>query len=279
MTTRTAWLGLLALLLGGAVGCAALERVGQNWWELRRDSSGQAPDPAESREAVVQVYAARTVGWRGLLGVHTWIALKPSGAESYRRYEVIGWGVDQGAPAIRVNRSGPDNYWFGSRPELLLDRRGEGVDALIARVEAAVAAYPYQHDYRTWPGPNSNTFTAYVGRAVPELRLALPATAIGKDYLPNGLPVAASPSGTGAQLSLFGLAGVLAGWEEGLEVNLLGLTFGLDIKRPALKLPIAGRLGVPPHPAPSTEGEGASQILSPVGRADRGEEGVGRRTP
>jgi hypothetical protein len=246
---RTARLGLLALLLGAAVGCAALERMGQNWWELRRDSSGQAPDPAVSPEAVVQIYAARAVGWRGLLGVHTWIAAKPGGAEAYTRYEVMGWGVDQGAPAVRINRSGPDNYWFGSRPELLVDRRGEGVDALIARVEAAVASYPYRSEYRTWPGPNSNTFTAYVGRAVPELRLALPATAIGKDYLPNGLPVATSPSGTGAQLSVFGLAGVLAGWDEGLEVNLLGLTFGVDVKRPALKLPIAGRLGMPSHPA------------------------------
>jgi hypothetical protein len=47
------------------------------------------------------------------------------------------------------------------------------------------------------------------------------------------------------QLSLLGLAGVLVGWEEGLEVNLLGLTFGVDLNRPALKLPGFGRLGFP----------------------------------
>jgi hypothetical protein len=245
VTSRTAGLGLLVLVVGAAVGCAALERAGQSWWELRRDSSGQAPDPAVTREAVVQVYAARAVGWRGVLGVHTWIALKPSGAESYTRYEVIGWGVDRGARALRVNRTGPDNYWFGARPHLLAERRGEGVDALIAKIETAVSAYPYQDEYRTWPGPNSNTFTAYVGRAAPQLRLDLPPTAIGKDYLPHGAPVALSPSGTGVQLSLFGLAGILAAWEEGIEVNVLGLTFGLDIKNPALKLPIAGRVGMP----------------------------------
>jgi hypothetical protein len=245
VTSRTAGLGLLALVLGAAAGCAALERAGQSWWELRRDSSGQAPDPAVAREAVVQVYAARAVGWRGVLGVHTWIALKPSGADSYTRYEVIGWGVDRGARALRINRTGPDNYWFGARPDLLAERRGEGVDALIAKIETAVSAYPYQDEYRTWPGPNSNTFTAYVGRAVPQLRLDLPPTAIGKDYLPHGAPVALSPSGTGVQLSLFGLAGILAAWEEGIEVNVLGLAFGLDIKNPALKLPIAGRVGMP----------------------------------
>ena len=118
-------------------------------------------------------------------------------------------------------------------------------DALIVKVEAAVKEYPYQSSYRTWPGPNSNTFTAYIGRAVPELRLDLPPTAIGKDYLPGGALAAMSPGGRGVQLSLFGLAGLLAGVDEGIEVNLLGLTFGLDVKDPALKLPGVGRVGHP----------------------------------
>jgi hypothetical protein len=149
-----------------------------------------------------------------------------------------------------VNRTGPDNYWFGSRPDLLVDLRGDGVDLLIDRVEAAAREYPYPSTYRTWPGPNSNTFTAFVARAVPELRLDLPPTAVGKDFLPDGAPIGLAPSGTGVQLSLLGLAGVLVGWEEGLEVNLLGLTFGLDLNRPALKLPGVGRIGVPNGPVP-----------------------------
>jgi hypothetical protein len=237
---------LVALLLAA---CGTLVRD-PGWRDARRDSSGQAPDPATTPEAVIQVYAARTVGWKGALGVHTWIAMKRSGATQFVRYEVMGWGVDRGASALRVNRTGPDNYWFGSRPDLLVDTRGDGVDALIDRVEAAVGAYPYPSSYRTWPGPNSNTFTAFVARAVPELRLDLPPTAVGKDFLPGGAPVGLAPSGTGVQISLLGLAGVLVGWEEGVEVNLLGLTFGLDWNRPALKLPGVGRVGIPdpPHP-------------------------------
>ncbi len=150
----------------------------------------------------------------------------------------------RGAHVDRVNRTGPDNYWFGSRPDLLVDRRGDGADELIAEIEAAVKAYPYPASYRTWPGPNSNTFTAYVGRAAPRLRLDLPPTAIGKDYLPGAALAGPSPSGTGLQLSLFGLAGLLVGWDEGLELNLLGLTFGIDVKHPAVKLPAVGRLGM-----------------------------------
>jgi uncharacterized protein DUF3750 len=113
-TMITAVLLLLLLFLIGT-GCAGLDRVAGRWWELRRDSSGQAPDPGSTREAVIQAYAARTVGWRGALAVHTWIVLKPSDAPSYTRYEVMGWGVDRGAPALRVNRAGPDNYWMVAR--------------------------------------------------------------------------------------------------------------------------------------------------------------------
>ena len=240
---RAGWLSIVLIVLPLAVSWAGSPSLGGPWWQARRDPSGLAPDPATTPEAVLQVYAARAVGWRRTFSVHTWIAMKPSGAPAYTRYEVIGWGVNRGLPAVRVNRMGPDNYWFGSRPEKLVDRRGDGVDALIDRVEAAVRAYPYPATYRAWPGPNSNTFTAYVGRAVPELRLALPPTAVGKDYLPGGVPVGPSPSGTGIQLSLLGVTGLLVGWEEGIEVNLAGLTLGLDLKRPALKLPGVGRLG------------------------------------
>src|SRR5437899_920359 len=154
-------------LLAALAGCSLLERARSNFWELERGPSGQAPDPATTREAVIQIYAARTVGWRGFFAVHTWIAVKPRDAESYTRYEVIGWGVDRGAPAVRVNRSGADNYWFGDRPERLVDLRGEAADPLIERVAAAVASYPYQATYRTWPGPNSNPFTAGRGRSMP----------------------------------------------------------------------------------------------------------------
>jgi len=235
---------LLAVALLGSAACSALERAGSPWWELRRDASGQAPDPALTSEPVVQVYAARTVGWRGLLAVHTWIALKRQDAPAYTRYEVMGWGVSRGAAALRVDRAGPDDHWFGARPDLLAERRGEGVEALIDRIEAAIAAYPHRDAYRTWPGPNSNTFVAYLGRAAPELALDLPPTAIGKDYLPGGALAGRSPGGRGVQLSLFGLLGVLAGVEEGLELNVLGLGFGLDPLSPALRLPVVGRLGL-----------------------------------
>ena len=40
------------------------------------------------------------------------------------------------------------------------------------------------------------------------------------------------------------LAGVKLGWVEGIEVNLLGLVAGLDLRHPGVKLPGFGRIGV-----------------------------------
>jgi Protein of unknown function (DUF3750) len=213
------------------------------WYMARRDPTGLAPDPATTPDAVIQVYAARAVSWRGVFSVHTWIAVKPTGAERFSRYEVLGFGVANGAPAVRVDRMGPDNYWFGARPKVVLDRRGPSLDPVIAKIREAVASYPYPHEYRAWPGPNSNTFTAYIARQVPALGLALPANAIGKDFLPGGAVFGAAPSGTGVQLSLFGLAGLLVAVREGIELNLLGLNIGIDFLAPGLKFPGVGRVG------------------------------------
>lgn len=228
-----------------AAGYLSGERAALSWWQARSDSSDQAPDPSTTPEAVVQVYAASAFGWRGIFGVHTWIVTKSSGADRYTRFEVLGWGVRRGRPAVRVHTGVPDGYWHGSRPQKIVDLRGPQVDELINRIQRAANHYPYRREYRLWPGPNSNTFTAYIGRKVPELRLDLPPTAIGKDYLANGGLVAPAPSGTGVQFSLYGLAGILIGKEEGIEINLLGLTFGIDVLQPALKLPGLGRIGIP----------------------------------
>ena len=224
--------------------CLRTAESSLHWSEARRDSSNQAPDPKILREPVLQAYAARAFGWRGAFGVHTWIASKRANADHFVRYEVIGWGVRSGTDAIRVGPGIPDGYWFGSKPKILIDKRGPEVETMIDQIEAAAQRYPYNDRYALWPGPNSNTFTAFIAREVPDLRLDLPPTAIGKDYLPDGRILAKSPSGTGFQVSFGGLAGVLFALDEGFEINLLGLTLGFHVYPPAIKLPGIGRLGM-----------------------------------
>jgi Protein of unknown function (DUF3750) len=212
------------------------------WSEARWDSAGLAPDPALTPEPVLQVYAARAFGWKAIFAVHTWLVFKRAHGREFERYEVVGWRVWRGGSAVRRGGHPPDGRWAGHEPELLLDRRGPEVEALIDRVVAAIEAYPYRQSYRTWPGPNSNTFIAAIARAVPELALELPATAIGKDFLPDARVLAAAPSGSGFQASLFGLLGFTLARAEGLEINLFGCTFGIDFEDFGLKVPGFGLL-------------------------------------
>ncbi|ASJ72973.1 hypothetical protein IMCC3135_14440 [Granulosicoccus antarcticus IMCC3135] len=242
-------LSIIILLFFMPVGCMVAahytEDPGASRSQSRHGSTQQAPS-AESDEAVIQVYAARAARWRGAFGVHTWIATKRRDEKHYTRLEVIGYRVYWGGSAVQVRRGTPDGMWFGNYPLLLRDMRGgEQVDELITRLHQAARDYPYDKTYKVWPGPNSNTFTAYLARQVPQLRLELPSNAIGKDYLPGGALLALTPSGTGAQISFQGYAGILAGIEEGIEFNLLGLTAGIDLYPPAIKLPGIGRLGFP----------------------------------
>lgn len=214
-----------------------------SWQTASRESVGLAPDPSITAEAVIQVYGARAYSWRGYFGIHTWIAVKPSNATMYTVYEVIGWRLRRNRRVLVSHNDPPDRRWFGNMPKILAEKRGEGVDALIDRIGRVANDYPYKRQYSVWPGPNSNTFTAWVARSVPELELDLPPTAIGKDFLGHQLYDSA-PSGRGFQLSFYGVLGILISQVEGVEVNLLGLTFGIDPVPLAIKLPMIGRINL-----------------------------------
>ena len=135
-----AGLGLFAILIAFVV----VTRGGPlDWRNASREPVGLAPDPAATPEAIVQVYAARTWGWRGYFGVHTWIAVKPARAKTYTVYEVIGWRLRREDSVLAVRDRIPDERWFGSMPVLLVDKRGTGADALVGRIDKAARAYPY----------------------------------------------------------------------------------------------------------------------------------------
>lgn len=234
------------LLVGPATVLVADDaRLAQSWRSARSDSAGIAPLPAQEPKAVIQVYAARTFGWRGAFAVHTWIATKRPNADQYQTHHVIGW---RSGNKVISRWEDPDRYWYGSMPDLILDLRGDRAAELIDAVEAAVASYPYPNSYTAWPGPNSNTFIAWIGREVPQLQLEMPPHAVGKDYLGGFRLVDWTPSGTGAQVSLMGVLGMTLALDEGAELNLLGLTIGLDPQDMNLKLPGIGRVGPMPDP-------------------------------
>jgi hypothetical protein len=226
------------------------EAAPRSWRDADWSSIGSLPSPAAHPDARVLVLSSRTGGWKGVVSVHSWIVVKQKDAKTWSRFDVVGWGNP-----VRLNGWAPDGRWYGNPPTVVADVSGEAAEALIPKILEAVRGYQYANagDYRVWPGPNSNTFVASVLRAVPELGTALPANAIGRDFRP-GAYVGTSDSGTGVEASVLGVLGVKAGWVEGLEVNLLGLVVGLDLRRPAVKLPGFGRIGLEPVPAASAAG-------------------------
>ncbi len=222
------------------------ERIAQasalGWYELPRHASQVALDPAANRrQAVIQVLTAPTYGWRGYVAVHPWIIYKRAGESTYTRYEVIGWGRRD---VVKRDHSAPDALWYGARPDVLVTITGPVAEDLIDDIETAIASYPYPQAYRSYPGPNSNTFVAHIGREVPALGLDLPPTAIGKDFRAWDNPIGSPPSGRGFQLSLGGWFGLIVSPQEGVEINLFGAKMGIDINCPALRLPFLGRVGI-----------------------------------
>lgn len=213
-----------------------------NWQKANRASANIAPKPQEFKDAVVEVYAARTYSWRGLFAVHTWLAAKPQNASSYTVYQVIGWRKYFGLPALSVTEDIPDRYWFGQKPQLLKDVRGENAAKIITELDQTVKNYPYADNYYYWPGPNSNTFITYLSRTIPELHFRLPPIAIGKDFLGKTIFWERTPSNTGYQFSFYGIFGILIAKEEGFEFNFLGLVIGFNPKYHAIILPGIGDL-------------------------------------
>jgi hypothetical protein len=241
---RTAALFGIAALFLAPIGMRAVSYsvngAPHAYYQADWSSAGLLPAARDDKPARIVVFTGTTGRWKGIFSVHSWIVIKAENAEAWTRYDVVGWGSP-----LRVNHKPPDGRWYSNTPVAIADISGPQAAKLIPKIEAAVRTYEYGRagDYRMWPGPNSNSFTAAILRAVPELGVSLPPNAIGRDYR-AGLYGGRTDSGTGLELNLNGLAAIKIGWVEGIEVGLLGLVAGLDLRHPGLKLPGYGHIGL-----------------------------------
>ncbi|HEY0220420.1 MAG TPA: DUF3750 domain-containing protein [Afipia sp.] len=239
-------LWIFLALVFGPIGISAGSyflsgRAEANWQAADRSSAGVLPKAKDHPEALVRIFSARTVRWRGIVAVHSWIVFKEKGVPRYTRYDYTAWG-----DPIRADGFVADGRWFGQVPEIVFSVDGDGAADLIPKIRSAIESYKFRNygDYRPWPGPNSNTFIAAIIDAIPEMQAVLPPTAIGKDFPYDGHWLSRTPSGTGFRATLGGYLGVTVGWLEGVEINFLGAVVGLDVRRPAIKIPGIGRIGV-----------------------------------
>lgn len=235
------WFVVLAILLPIAAGAALSYSKGwaSSWRSANWSSSGLLPLAVQVPEARVMILAARTGRWKGIFAEHMSIVLKPAGADHWTRYDVVGWG-----DPVRRDNYAADAFWYGNRPRIIHEVSGAEAASLIPRIEKTIAAYPYQRrgDYVVWPGPNSNSFVAWVVRHTDGFNAELSSVAVGKDWLGPGLAIDRAPSATGWTASAAGFIGVTLAREEGFELSLLGSTIGIDFDDAAIKLPAIGKL-------------------------------------
>ena len=154
--------------------------------EIGRRQTAPAPAccrlPSQHPEAVIRVYGARTVRWKAIFAIHTWIVVKEQNAATYTRYDYTAWG---GEP-IRTNEFAADARWFGAVPETIAAVDGAEASRLIPKIRHVIENYKFRTsgDYNAWPGPNSNTFVQAVLDAVPRTQDGLAA-----DRRWKGLPL------------------------------------------------------------------------------------------
>lgn len=94
-------------------------------WRLADRSSACLLPPADLHlKAVVRVFSARPVSWRGFVASDSWIAVKEAGDRSYRRFDHTAWSMP-----IWMDRSVPD----GRLPEAVLAADGAKAERLLPR--------------------------------------------------------------------------------------------------------------------------------------------------
>jgi hypothetical protein len=165
---------------------------------------------------------------------HPWFAVRHAGETSWRIFEVGGGGHEDDPFEHHSPYGNPilHKMWRGED--------AERAAACIEKVGPDVKRDIEDH-YIFYPGPNSNTFGDVVLRRC-GLSASLPSTSVGKDWR-GWIGAGITSERTGVQLET-PIFGVKLGLKEGIEVHIIGLSFGIDFWPPAIIVPMGpGRIG------------------------------------
>ena len=128
----------------------------------------------------VQLRYATLPGILGLIAVHYWFVVREG--DRCRRWEV--WqtknagGVSIGH--VHCDLKSPD-AGVGGGPMRIAAEWTQADAAAICHVLENITTYPHRERYLAWPGPNSNTFVAWVLRRA-GIRHRLGPMALGARY-------------------------------------------------------------------------------------------------
>jgi Protein of unknown function (DUF3750) len=159
------------------------------------------------------------------IAVHYWFAVLETFSQRWQRWEV--WQAENAGGKslgyVHCDRRHPACGVGGGPSRLAVAWDGSAAQSICA-VLAKAQEYPHWNRYRAWPGPNSNTFVAWVLRQA-GLHYGLDPRAIGKDYMGlYGVRGCSRPLSAELATPLLSVKVSLC---DGVEVHLLGFTCGL----------------------------------------------------
>jgi hypothetical protein len=201
--------------------------------------------------------------WYTRFAEHTWIDLKQGSEDAWTRIEISGTMSGVVVESITAEEAREMIRW--DNPAFVLEvHYDEDARELIPRIlESARSIEDYGTRERTemdhgwavlfrapengrlydaYPGPNSNTLIAQIIDRTPGLHAELHHNAVGKDY-PDLFRAGFTSSGYGVEADL-GYLGLGLGLRQGVELHAFGLTAGISLWPPALKIPLLPRIGI-----------------------------------
>ncbi len=197
------------------------------------------PHTAIPNEPVAQLCYGPLARPADAIAVHHWFLTFDPAEGRWHRWEI--WqDADVRPPCwghVHEDLLAPDE-WNGGPMRTHREWRGHEARAIMAAL-ARSGEYPDRDKYLAWPGPNSNTYPAWVLRQA-GVSAELGPLGIGRDYLGRfGAGLTTTRTGVQAETSLLGAK---VGLLDGAELHFLYFTFGIDLGCPALKTPF-GRFG------------------------------------
>ncbi len=178
--------------------------------------------------------------WYAQFATHGWMDVRWKEGAPWTRIEIITPQSGVRVDAITDETAHSDLRWEDRPVRVRGVLRGSEATEAAAVILEEARAYA-DDDYRSIPGPNSNTFMAEMVRKAPHLRTTMHHNAVGKDYA-SPIKLTSTPSKTGGRLDTPWI-GAAIGLQEGLEVHVLGLQLGVAFWPPRICIPFLPEIG------------------------------------
>ncbi len=167
---------------------------------------------------------------------HSFVEYRENASSAWRRVEVKTPKSGVVMTTLKEGAVDKKERW-GERVRILSQSNGAKNPEVFRDIREFARSYD-DSVYRSYPGPNSNTFVEKMAREVDGVNVILDHNAIGKE---NGFYLGKSSAGTGLKVQT-PVAGVTLGLKEGVEVSALGLSAGVSIWPPSVRIPFLPRI-------------------------------------